>query len=231
MKTVGIIGGLSPESTVLYYTGINEGVRTRLGGHHCGKIIVSSLDFGEFVALKEKGDWSTQSRLLCDAALSLEKAGADFVVLATNTMHKMAEDIVSCLNVPFLHLADATAEKILSDGLSCVALLGTRYTMELDFYKSRLEKRGIRVLVPDDEGRTCVHDIIYDELCHGIVNPDSMVKYQDIISDLHSQGAQGVILGCTEIGMLVKPENIDVKCYDTTQIHIDAALNFMFKEA
>ncbi len=229
MKTVGIIGGLSPESTISYYRGLNEGVRVRQGGHHNAKIMLNSLDFGEFVALKEKGDWASQSRLLCGAAQSLEKAGADFVILATNTMHKMADDIVNVLSVPFLHLADATAQKIKQDGVSCVSLLGTRYTMELDFYKSRLERQGIKVLVPDEPDRTYVHDIIYDELCRGIVDADSEAKYYDLIATLSQLGAEGVILGCTEIGMLVDSAKLSVPCYDTTQIHIESALDYMFE--
>lgn len=230
MKTIGIIGGLSPESTILYYQGINDGVRARLGGHHSGRVLLNSLDFGEFVKLKEKGDWTTQSRLLCDAAKSLEKAGADFIILATNTMHKMADDIESSIHAPFLHLADATAETIESKAIQCVSLLGTRYTMELDFYKGRLEAKGITVFVPDEAGIKDVHDIIYDELCNGIVRDESRARYVEIINELEQQGAQGVILGCTEIGMLIKPDDVDCVVFDTTEIHIEKALEYMFVE-
>ncbi|MGN7437121.1 MAG: aspartate/glutamate racemase family protein [Alcanivorax sp.] len=230
MKTVGIIGGLSPESTILYYQGINQGVRARLGGHHAGRVLIDSLDFGEFVALKEKGDWETQSKLLCNAARNLEKGGADFIILATNTMHKMAEDITASVSIPFLHLADATADQIIADEINTVALLGTRYTMELDFYKGRLESKGIDVLIPDDQGRADVHNIIYDELCNGKVSDRSRARYIEIINQLRDQGAQGVILGCTEIGMLIKASDLDIQVFDTTEIHIQAALNTMFEE-
>ena len=230
MKTVGIIGGLSPESTILYYQGINQGVRARLGGHHAGRVLIDSLDFGEFVALKEKGDWEAQSKLLCNAARNLEKGGADFIILATNTMHKMAEDITASVSIPFLHLADATADQIISDNINTVALLGTRYTMELDFYKGRLESKGIDVLIPDDQGRADVHNIIYDELCNGKVLDRSRARYIEIIHQLRDQGAQGVILGCTEIGMLIKASDLDIQVFDTTEIHIQAALSTMFEE-
>ena len=230
MKTVGIIGGLSPESTILYYQGINQGVRARLGGHHAGRVLIDSLDFGEFVALKEKGDWDTQSKLLCEAAQNLENGGADFIILATNTMHKMADDIAASVLIPFLHLADATADHIIADEINTVALLGTRYTMELDFYKGRLESKGIDVLIPDDQGRADVHNIIYDELCHGHVVERSRGRYIEIIHQLRDQGAQGVILGCTEIGMLIKASDLDIQVFDTTEIHIQAALNTMFEE-
>ena len=230
MKTVGIIGGLSPESTILYYQGINQGVRARLGGHHAGRVLIDSLDFGEFVALKEKGDWEAQSKLLCDAARNLEKGGADFIILATNTMHKMAEDITASVSIPFLHLADATADQIIADNINTVALLGTRYTMELDFYKGRLESKGIDVLIPDDQGRADVHNIIYDELCNGKVLDRSRARYIEIINQLRDQGAQGVILGCTEIGMLIKASDLDIQVFDTTEIHIQAALSTMFEE-
>ncbi len=230
MKTVGIIGGLSPESTILYYQGINQGVRARLGGHHAGRVLIDSLDFGEFVALKEKGDWDTQSKLLCEAAQNLEKGGADFIILATNTMHKMADDIAASVSIPFLHLADATADHIIADEINTVALLGTRYTMELDFYKGRLESKGIDVLIPDDQGRADVHNIIYDELCDGKVLDRSRARYIEIINQLRDQGARGVILGCTEIGMLIKASDLDIQVFDTTEIHIQAALNTMFEE-
>lgn len=230
MKTVGIIGGLSAESTILYYQGIVEGVRSRKGNHHAGHILIDSLDFGTFVALKERNDWDTQAELLCEAAVGLEKAGANFIVLATNTMHKMANQIESAISIPFLNLADATAQEILAQKLSKVALLGTRYTMELDFYRGRLQDQGIEVLMPDETGRKDVHDIIYDELCHGIVKDESRKVYQNFISQMAADGAQGVILGCTEIGMLVKDADVDISVFDTTDIHIQAALKYMLGE-
>lgn len=228
MKMIGVIGGLSPESTVEYYNGLNALVKARLGGHHNAKILLSSLDFGVFVALKEKGDWDTQSKLLCDEAKALERAGADFIILATNTMHKMADQISASISIPFLHLADATANRILADQKSAIGLLGTRYTMELDFYKKHLINKGINVLVPNSEGQAEVSRIIYDELCHGTILPSSKAYYLEQIEKLIHQGAQGVILGCTEITMLVKQGDLAHKLYDTTQIHIEEAVSFAF---
>lgn len=228
MKTVGIIGGLSPESTMEYYKGLNDGVKARLGGHHSARIMLASLDFGEFVALKEAGDWDTQALLLAEAAQSLERAGADFVILSTNTMHKMAAQIEAALTVPFLHLADATAGRIAAQGLDTVGLLGTRYTMELDFYKGRLADQGIKVLVPDEDGRKIVHDVIYDELCHNKVLDGSRQAYRAVMADLAAQGAQGIILGCTEITMLVGDSDATVPLFDTTRIHVQAALEEIF---
>jgi aspartate racemase len=226
MKRIGIIGGLSPESTVTYYTWLNQGIQQRLGGHHSAKILLSSVDFGEFVALKEAGDWDTQGDLLTAEALSLERAGADCILLATNTMHRLAEQIEAALTIPFLHLADATADAICAHKLSTIGLLGTRYTMELDFYKNRLARKGITTLVPDDAGRHDVHTIIYDELCHGTISEESRTRYRDIIQQLADRGAQGVILGCTEITLLVEQSDARVPLFDTTRIHVDAALNW-----
>lgn len=230
MKIVGIVGGLSPESTLLYYRGLNAAVQARLGGHHNARILLNSLDFGEFVALKERGDWDTQGRLIVDAALRLERAGADFVLLATNTMHRFADDLRARLTVPFLHLADATVQRIRAFGLNRVALLGTAYTMEQDFYKSRLIAHGIEPMVPNPQKRAEIHRIIYDELCHGIVKNESRETYQAIISDLVQEGAQGVILGCTEITMLIGPQDVSCPVFDTTLIHIEAAAQFIFEE-
>ncbi len=227
MKKVGIIGGLSPESTVKYYEWLNAGVQSVLGGHHNAKILLSSVDFGEFVALKEKGDWDTQAELLSAEAAALERAGADFIILATNTMHKMADQIEAAINIPFLHLADATADSILKDKIKTIGLLGTRYTMELDFYKQRLEDKGIKVLVPDAEGRNEVNRIIYNELCHGHVNEPSRKIYRDVIAKLCDKGAQGVIMGCTEITMLIGQTDSSVSLYDTTRIHVDRALEII----
>lgn len=227
MKKVGIIGGLSPESTVKYYEWLNAGVQSELGGHHNAKILLSSVDFGEFVALKEKGDWDTQAKMLSAEALALEKAGADFIILATNTMHKMAAQIEAAINIPFLHLAYATADEIVEDSVKKIGLLGTRYTMELDFYKERLEAKGIEVIVPDESGRDEVNRIIYDELCHGDVNEESRNIYGDVITGLVAQGVEGVIMGCTEITMLIDQTNSSVPLYDTTKIHVDRALKMI----
>ncbi len=231
MKTVGIIGGLSPESTVTYYEWLNEGVKKRLGGHHNAKILLSSVDFGVFVDLKNKGDWDTQGELLAAEASTLEKAGADFVILATNTMHKLAPQIEAALSVPFLHLADATADEILKQGISKIGLLGTKYTMELDFYKGRLEQKGIEVVVPDDAGRKIVNDVIYDELCHGKIIDKSREDYRTVMADLAQRGAQGIILGCTEITLLVGQKDSPVPLFDTTRIHVDRALEEIFSDA
>lgn len=212
-----------------YYQWLNAGVRTQLGGHHNAKILLASLDFGEFVALKEKDDWDTQARLLCDAARSLEQAGADFIVLATNTMHKMADQITASISVPFLHLADATAEAIATKNLKTIGLLGTRYTMELDFYKDRLRAYGLTPLIPDEEDRTIINDIIYNELCNGIIRDESRAAYKTIMKRLTENGAQGIILGCTEITLLVGQVDCAVPLFDTTRIHVDAILKALFQ--
>ena len=228
MKKVGIIGGLSPESTIKYYQWLNEGVEKKLGEHHSAKGVIASVDFGEFVALKKRGDWDTQGELLAAEAVALEKAGCDFIILATNTMHKMADQIEAAINIPFLHLADATADRIVEQGLSTIGLLGTRYTMELEFYKQRLEDKGIEVLVPDEAGRTIINDIIYDELCHGTVISESRDAYRGVIADLYERHAQGIIMGCTEITMLIDQTDSKIPLFDTTKIHVEQALKFMF---
>ena len=228
MKKIGIIGGLSPESTVSYYKWLNEGVRDRLGGHHSAKILLSSVDFAEFCALKEAGDWDTQAELLADEAQALQRAGADFLILATNTMHKHAEKIESMISIPFLHLADATARRIQKAGLNAIALLGTRYTMELDFYKSRLIDAGIDVYVPDEKGVRTVNDIIYNELVKGDIRAQSRKEYQNIVLQLAEKGAQGVILGCTEITLLIGQNDVTVPVFDTTRIHVEEALEYAF---
>jgi aspartate racemase len=228
MKTIGIIGGLSPESTIKYYQWLNDGVQQKLGGHHNAKIILSSVDFGEFVALKEKGDWNTQAKLLCAEAKALERAGADFIILATNTMHKMANQIEAAISIPFLHLADATADRILEKQLTKVGLLGTRYTMELDFYKGRLASKGLEAIVPNETDRKSVNKIIYDELCHGEILDSSRQVYREIIADLINQGAQGIIMGCTEITMLIDQTDSSAPLFDTTKIHVEKALEEIF---
>ena len=230
MKTIGIIGGLSPESTIKYYEWLNAGVQQRLGGHHNAKIVLSSVDFAEFIALKEKGDWDTQATLLVKEAQRLERAGVDFIVLATNTMHKMAEQIEQAISIPFLHLADATANEILTQKLDTIGLLGTKYTMELDFYKKRLEDKGINVITPEADERTAVNDIIYDELCFGKINESSRQTYRDIITSLHQKGAQGIIMGCTEITLLINQDDAAVPLFDTTKIHVEKALDVIFQE-
>jgi len=224
MKIIGIIGGLSPASTVKYYQWLNEGVSEQLGGHHSARIILWSVDFAEFCALKEEGDWETQSKLLCHAAKQLERAGAEVIVLATNTMHKMAADIIKNISIPFLHIADATAARILEQKIETIAFLGTRYSMELDFYTGRLRDKGLQVLTPDANDRRIVNDIIYNELTKGVVLDESRAEYIRVISMLQNEGAQGVILGCTEITMVVDPKDSPIPVFDTTRIHVDEAL-------
>jgi aspartate racemase len=230
MKTVGIIGGLSPESTVKYYHWLNAGVREQLGGHHGARVILSSVDFADFVALKQKGDWKTQGELLAHEAARLEKAGADFIILATNTMHKLTEQIEAAITVPFLHIADATGHRILANQHNKVGLLGTCYTMEEDFYCGRLEKMGIEVVIPNKEERSLVNTIIYDELTKGIITDKARQAYKGVITSLKSQGAQGVILGCTEQTLLIGPQDSCLPIYDTTHIHVRAALHMSLEE-
>lgn len=227
MKTIGIIGGLSPESTSHYYKLINDLVRERLGGHHSAKIILWSVDFAEFCALKERGDWETQSRLLCEAARKLQEAGADCIVLATNTMHKMADDIQNAISIPFLHIADATADVAAVQGLKTLGFLGTKYSMDLDFYTGRLEKKGFTALVPEsEEERNEISHIIYNKLTKGIVDAEFEAIYIDVMQTLKERGAEAVILGCTEITLLMNEKNSPLPVLDTTHIHVEKAVEF-----
>ena len=225
MKVIGLIGGMSWESTVPYYRLINEGVKARLGGLHSAKIVLYSVDFAEIERLQHRGEWDEAGALLADAARALERAGADFVVLCTNTMHKVAPAIEAAVAIPLVHIADPTAAVIRQAGLSCVGLLGTRFTMEQDFYRARLtDRHGIDVVIPDDGDRALVHRVIYEELCLGRVEEASRLAYRDVIQRLVAQGAQGVILGCTEISMLVGAEDAAVPLFDTTGLHAAAAV-------
>ncbi|MGM0571280.1 aspartate/glutamate racemase family protein [Marinobacter sp.] len=226
MKTIGLIGGMSWESTQTYYRLINQQVREQLGGLHSARLVLYSVDFAEIEALQHKGDWEATAAILSGAARSLRSAGADFLVLCTNTMHKVAPQIEKASELPLLHIADATADVLQSDGVSRVGLLGTSFTMEQAFYRERLEARGIEVLVPDDVQRELVHQVIYQELCQGEVVPESKQQYLDIVSSLAERGAQGVILGCTEIGLLIQAPDTTVKLYDTTAIHADQAVAY-----
>lgn len=230
MKTIGLIGGMSWESTIPYYRQINQRIKQRLGGLHSAKIILYSVDFAEIEQLQRSGDWDKAGELLADAALKLQAAGADCLVLCTNTMHKVAASLEAAVTIPLLHIADATAEAIKAAGLHKVALLGTRFTMEQDFYKKRLtESYGLEVLVPDEEGRTLVHQVIYQELCLGVVNQDSRLQYQQIMADLVTQGAEAIILGCTEIGLLISSEDCTVPLFDTTALHAQKAADFALR--
>lgn len=224
MKTIGLIGGMSWESTIPYYRQINQRIKQQLGGLHSAKIILYSVDFAEIEALQRSGDWDKAGELLAHAAVKLQAAGADCLVLCTNTMHKVAAAIETAVAIPLLHIADATAEAIQSAGIKKVALLGTRFTMEQDFYKQRLiDGYGLEVLVPDEEGRTLVHQVIYQELCLGLVNDSSRLQYQQIMADLVTQGAEAIILGCTEIGLLVSAKDSSVPLFDTTEVHAQKA--------
>jgi aspartate racemase len=226
MKTLGLLGGMSWESTVPYYRIINERVRERLGGLHSAKLVLNSVDFAEIEALQHAGDWDVAGALLAVAARGLRSAGAEAIVLCTNTMHLVAPAIETAVDIPLLHIADATAKRIRAAGLTCVALLGTRFTMEQAFYRERIEAAGIAVLTPDPVQRERVHRVIYDELCLGRILDASRDDYRAIIADLDARGAQGVILGCTEIGLLLGEDDADVPVFDTTHIHAAAAADW-----
>jgi aspartate racemase len=224
LKTIGLIGGMSWESTVPYYRQINQSVKERLGGLHSAKIILYSVDFHEVERLQHAGDWAAAGAMLAKIARSLELAGADMLVLCTNTMHKVAADIEAAVSIPLLHIADPTAERIKQAGHAVVGLLGTRFTMEQDFYSGRLsERHGLRVITPPQADRDIVHRVIYEELCRGEVSTDSRREYQRIMAGMVEEGAEAIILGCTEISMLVAPEHAAVTLFDTTAIHALAA--------
>ncbi|WP_417657527.1 aspartate/glutamate racemase family protein [Pseudidiomarina aestuarii] len=222
MKTIGLIGGMSWESTQVYYRLLNQQIQAALGGHASAKLVLYSVDFAEIERLQHSGDWAATAVILADAARALERAGADFIVICTNTMHKVADEVAAAVRIPLLHIVDVVAERLKRDGVNLVGLLGTQFTMEQDFYRQRLEQQGIRVLVPELPERQQIHRIIFDELCHGQCHPESKTTYLAIIDELARVGAQGVILGCTEIGMLINGSDTTVPLYDTTTIHVDA---------
>ncbi len=229
MKTIGMIGGMSWESSVEYYRIVNEEINRRLGGVHSAKCLMYSVDFAEVELLQKQGRWDEATALMIDAAQRLEKGGADFVVICTNTMHKMADEMQRSLSIPLLHIADATAAEVHAAGLKKIGLLGTRFTMEQDFYRGRLERHGLQVITPGEAERAVVHRVIYEELVLGKILPQSRAEYARIIAGLVNQGAQGVILGCTEIGLLVKPADSPVPLFDTTRIHALAAVEVALK--
>jgi len=227
MKTIGLIGGMSWESSVEYYRIINEAARDALGGLHSAKSIMYSVEFAEIEALQHAGRWDEAARILVAAARSLEKGGAEFALICTNTMHKLYDEVQENIQIPLLHIADTTAEVIKAGGFSKVALLGTRFTMEEDFYKGRLiEKYNLKVIIPTADEREAVHRVIYEELCAGKIMASSRQQYAGIINRIIGEGAQGVILGCTEIGLLVKPEDSSVPLFDTAEIHAKAAVKY-----
>jgi aspartate racemase len=231
VKTIGLIGGMSWESSAEYYRLINEEVRRRLGGLHSASALMLSVDFAEIERLQDAGAWDEAGKLLIDAGRRLERGGADFVVLCTNTMHRVAPELEQALAIPLVHIADATAEAIEAAGIATVGLLGTRYTMEQDFYRGRLEDRHrLSVIVPGEPGRTRVHDVIYDELVLGRVEESSRAAFAEIIGDLVEKGAQAVVLGCTEIGLLVGEADAPVPLFDTTRIHAERAVDLALRE-
>ena len=229
LKTIGLIGGMSWESTVTYYIIINETVKEKLGGLHSAKCILYSVDFQEIEECQANGNWEKSGEILGEAAYNLEKAGADFIVICTNTMHKVVNQIKEKISIPILHIAEMTAEKILEKGLKNIALLGTKYTMEQDFYKSKLIEKGINVIIPDKNDIEIINEVIYDELCLGTINSDSKKKFLEIVDKLRSKGAEGIILGCTEIGLLIKNEDTDVPLFDTAIIHAEQAAIYSIK--
>jgi len=224
MKMVGVLGGMSWESSLDWYRLANQQVRDELGGFHSAPILLDSLDFAEIEALQAAGDWDAAGGILAAHARCLEVAGAGLVVLCTNTMHIVADRIEEALTVPFVHIADTTADAIVNAGLTTVGLLGTAFTMEQDFYRDRLRSRGILTLVPDDDDRATVHGIIYDELVHGVITDASRQRYRDVIGRLVGAGAQGMILGCTEIELLISQQDSPVPVFPTTALHVSAAL-------
>ncbi|WP_196808128.1 aspartate/glutamate racemase family protein [Leptotrichia sp. oral taxon 879] len=229
MKTIGLIGGMSWESTVTYYKIINETIKEKLGGLHSAKCILYSVDFQEIEECQANGNWEKSGEILGEAAYNLEKAGADFIVICTNTMHKVVNQIKEKISIPILHIAEMTAEKILEKGLKNIALLGTKYTMEQDFYKSKLIEKGINVIIPDKNDIEIINEVIYDELCLGTINSDSKKKFLEIVDKLRNKGAEGIILGCTEIGLLIKNEDTDVPLFDTAIIHAEQAAIYSIK--
>ena len=231
MKTIGLLGGMSWESTTSYYKAINEGVRKSLGGLHSAKICMLSVDFHPIEELQQRGDWKQTAQILCEAARAVEAGGADFLLICTNTMHIVAPEIEAAISIPVLHIADATAEALIADSISKVGLLGTRFTMQQDFYKGRLEEQfGLEVLVPDRAEQDVVHNIIYAELCLGRISDVSRDAYLEGIDSLAARGAEAVILGCTEIALLVQQEHTSVPLYDTTEIHATQAVKLAISD-
>ena len=224
MKTVGLIGGMSWESTITYYQLLNEGVKDALGGLHSAKILLYSVDFFEIEALMSRGEWEKAADLLGGVAQRLEMAGADMILICTNTLHKVAPQVQSRIHVPLVHIAEAAADELRENGITRVGLLGTKYTMTQEFYRDKLTARGIDVLIPEGEDIDLVNRVIFDELCLGVVKPDSKAEYLRVIAELSARGAQGILLGCTELGLIVSPADVSLPLFDTTVIHAKKAL-------
>lgn len=229
MKTIGLIGGMSWESTISYYKMLNETIRDTLGGYHSAKIILYSVDFDEIERNQTAQEWDCMGETLANIALTLQNAGAEAIVLCTNTMHKVSSQIEAKITIPFIHIADATAEAVQRAGIFKVALLGTKYTMSQDFYKDRLSAQGLQVIVPDLTDQELINRIIFEELIQGIILESSRKQYLSIINKLSEQGAQGVILGCTEIGILIRPQDTTIRLFDTVEIHAKKAAKFMLE--
>lgn len=230
MKTIGLIGGMSWESTVTYYQMINEGIKDSLGGLHSAKVLLYSVDFFEIEALMSRGAWDDAAELLGDVAHRLEAAGADMILICTNTLHKVAPQVQSRIRVPLVHIAEAAAEELLSKGITRVGLLGTKYTMTQEFYREKLTERGIDVLIPEGEEIDLVNRVIFDELCLGLVKEDSKAAYLKVIANLQARGAQGVLLGCTELGLIVSQEDVSLPLFDTTVIHAKKAIELALRD-
>ena len=230
MKTIGIIGGMSPESSVLYYNLINRTINAKLGGNHSAKILLFSVNFEQIAQYQRHAQWHKAGDILADAAKKLENIGADFIILATNTMHKVAEQIENAITIPFLHVVDVLADQIKSQGKQRVGLLGTKFTMSDNFYIDRLKQNGIQVIILNETEQDDIHRIIFDELCVNQILPQSKQTYLNIINALEQQGAQGIILGCTEIGLLIQPQDHHLALFDTTEIHSLAAVDFALSQ-
>ncbi len=229
MKTIGLIGGMSWESTVTYYQMINEGIKDSLGGLHSAKVLLYSVDFFEIEALMSSGDWDEAANLLGGVAQRLEAARADMILICTNTLHKVAPQVQSRIRVPLVHIAEAAAEELLSKGVTRVGLLGTKYTMTQEFYREKLTERGIDVLIPEGEEIDLVNRVIFDELCLGVVKEDSKAAYLKVIANLQARGAQGILLGCTELGLIVSQEDVSLPLFDTTVIHAKKAVELALR--
>ncbi|MBQ4819371.1 aspartate/glutamate racemase family protein [Aquimarina sp. MMG016] len=224
MKTIGLIGGMSWESTAIYYELLNKKVKELLGGFHSAKLLLNSVDFAQIEILQRHNDWDGLNKIMIKSAKQLENAGADLIILCTNTMHLCSEEIIENTSIPFLHIADATGKQIKTDGLKKVALLGTKFTMERDFYKNTLLQYGIKTIIPKEKDREIIHQIIYKELVLGVIKDSSKKELLRIINTLELKGAEGIILGCTEIPLLIKPDDVSVPIFDTTKIHAESAI-------